>query len=181
MPSIRPCVCSGAVSWFSELVPSRTLNGRTVDPTGEVDGVENRYVIEHRARCRAERPTVYRLLADTQGWPSWSPIRKATIEHPAGPDGTGEIRVFRTGPFATREEVLVNAPPNRYSYRLISGIPVRDYRSDIAITSRDEGCEVTWHSEFNPRWPGSGGINRAILSLFIRMMLRKLVQAAENH
>lgn len=141
--------------------------------------MSRRFVIEHNRTSRAAPEQVYALLTDSMSWPAWSPVQKAEIEIPGGPGGQGEVRTFRTGPVATKEEVVVCSPPHEYSYLLISGIPVRNYRSDITIERTATGSKIVWRSEFEPRWPGSGAINKAILSPFVKLMLKRLARHAE--
>lgn len=139
-----------------------------------------RFTIEHTRSTGASPKAVFALLADSNRWPDWSPISEARIEEAAGPDGTGEVRTFRTGPFRSRERVITVEPPRAYGYELTSGMPINNYRSDIAIAAGGAGSTVTWHSSFEPRWPGSGRINQVVFSWFVRYMLGRLVAAAEK-
>jgi hypothetical protein len=134
-------------------------------------------VIEHTRRSELAPITIHALLVDATSWPAWSPIGRATIEHPASADGTGEIRRFETGPLTSRERVIVSDAPHSFSYRLISGLPLEDYRTDVTIAPTHQGSEITWHTEFKPRWPGSGRINKAIISRFIVATLEGLATA----
>ena len=49
------------------------------------------------------------------------------------PNGVGAIRRFERGRFTTRERVTEFAPDRRLSYRLLSGLPLRDYEAHIDL------------------------------------------------
>ena len=87
--------------------------------------------IETTARTAAGARTVYDLLIDGSTWPTWSPLESFTLEAPApgGGEGLGAIRAFRTGRAVSREEVVELVPERRFSYALLSGLPLRNYRA----------------------------------------------------
>ncbi len=81
-------------------------------------------------------------------WPVWSPIESFELEQ-EGPDGgesLGAIRVFRTGRATSREEIVELEPDRRFSYALLSGLPLRGYRADVDLEPRDGGTAIHWHS-----------------------------------
>jgi hypothetical protein len=73
------------------------------------------------------------------------------------PNGVGAVRVFDSGPMKVREEVVEFDPPTRMVYRLASGLPVRDYRSEMKLDEEDGVTVLTWSSTFTPRIPLTGG------------------------
>jgi uncharacterized protein YndB with AHSA1/START domain len=126
-----------------------------------------RQEIDIRTTTEAKPAAVWRLLGDSATWPAWTPIEVFELERPAGADGLGEVRVFTTGRYVIREEIVVREPERRLSYRLLSGLPLRDYRADIDLTPRDGGTEIRWVSQFDPKFPGTGGLVRRGLDKFI--------------
>lgn len=126
--------------------------------------------IDVSARSAADPRTVHALLAAGSTWPQWSPIGSFTLERPAAdaPEGVGAIRVFRTGRTTSREEIVELVPQRRLSYRLLSGLPLRDYRADVDLTPDGDGTVIHWRSRFLARVPGTGWLYRWALGKFIR-------------
>jgi hypothetical protein len=79
-----------------------------------------------------------------------------------------------------REEVTEFEPPSRYGYRLLSGLPVRDYRAQVTLSDAADGTEIHWHSEFDARFPGTGGLVRRSLQRVVRDVASRLAAEAER-
>jgi hypothetical protein len=134
--------------------------------------------IETSARSTADPQTVYDLLVGGATWPAWSPLQSVTLERPSPEpppgashgrgEGLGAVRVFRTGRTTSREEVVEVVPARRFSYSLLSGLPLRGYRANIDLTPVEGGTTIHWRSTFTPRVPGTGWIYRWALGRFIQ-------------
>jgi hypothetical protein len=118
--------------------------------------------------------TVFARLVDGARWPQISPLGSFELERPGSPEpeGIGAIRVFRTGPFTSREEIVERVQDRRLAYVLLSGLPVRDYRAQIDLVPVGAGTELTWRSSFEPKFPGTG----PVLRLMIKWTIEPLVQ-----
>lgn len=129
----------------------------------------------------APAEAVWALLGEARSWKDWAWFPMADLEREGdpAPDGVGAIRRFGL-PFAgSREEVVAFDPPRHLGYRLLSGLPVRDYRSDVTLTpTPDGGTSIEWRSSFTPPWPGSGGFWSTFLRLMIDDFARRLARAA---
>ncbi|GAA1032977.1 SRPBCC family protein [Virgisporangium ochraceum] len=132
--------------------------------------------IDRSARSAADATTVYSLLADGTTWPAWSPLDSFELE--SGDGGLGSIRVFRTGRTVSREEVVELVPGRRFSYALLSGLPLRGYRADVDLTPADGGTVIHWRSSFTPKVPGTGRIYRWALGKFIQRCVEGLATHA---
>jgi Polyketide cyclase / dehydrase and lipid transport len=131
-------------------------------------------VIEHELATAGSPAAVYALLADGSTWPEWSPIGSFELEKPGvgTPDGVGEgvgaVRIFTTGRIRSRERVVAAQPDELFSYTLISGLAVRDYRAVVTLRPADSGGTVIhWRSTFKAKVPGTGWIYQRQLSAFI--------------
>jgi hypothetical protein len=126
--------------------------------------------IDVRVRTTADPDRVYELLVDGAGWPVWSPLGSFELERPGDdePEGVGAIRVFRTGRVTSRERVVERVPGRRFSYELVSGLPLRGYRANIDLTPDGDGTIIRWHSSFTARIPGTGWFYRRVLDSFLR-------------
>ena len=139
--------------------------------------------IEVEATTTADPGTVYALLRDGATWPAWSPLGSFALERPGEdePEGLGAVRVFRTGRFTSREEIVELRPDRRFSYVLLSGLPLRGYRADVDLTPVEEGAggtRIRWHSAFDAKLPGTGGLFRRRLGAFIEELVQGLATRA---
>lgn len=137
--------------------------------------------IDVRAETAARPEDVFALLVDGATWPAWSPIGSFELEQeaPGGGEGVGAIRVFRTGRTTSRERVAEIVRDRRFSYVLLSGIPIRDYRADVDLTPTPSGgTSIRWHSSFVAKMPGTGGVIRRKLHAFIGECVRGLAEHA---
>ena len=114
------------------------------------------HVIEARVIAAAPRDTVWAVLADARSWHTWGPWDRAELEREGHDvaDGVGAIRVFTRRPITSREEVVAFEPPLRLAYRLLSGLPVREYRAEVRLTADGAATEIHWRSEFESGVPG---------------------------
>jgi hypothetical protein len=141
-----------------------------------------RYVIDARARSQAPREAVWSLVADARSWSEWGPWQKAELEREGSPppDGVGAVRRLTRRPVVSREEVIVFEPASRLEYKLLSGLPVRDYRGRITLADADGDTEIHWHSEFDRRFPGTGSLMRRQLEGFVQDVATRLAREAER-
>jgi len=123
-------------------------------------------------RSTADPATIHALLVDGASWPTWSPLGSFHLEQP------GDIRVFRTGRTTSREEVVEVVPGRRFSYALLSGLPLRGYRADVDLEPDSTGTVIHWRSSFRPKVPGTGWLYRLALATFIRRCARGLAAHA---
>jgi hypothetical protein len=55
-----------------------------------------------------------------------------------------------------REKIIAGTRPRHQAYTLLSGVPVKDYKAEIFIEGRSNGCIVTWTATFSSRIPALG-------------------------
>ncbi|MGH3812695.1 MAG: SRPBCC family protein [Pseudonocardiaceae bacterium] len=117
----------------------------------------------------ADAATVYALLRDGASWPIWSPIESFELERAGAdePEGIGAIRIFCKGRVTGRDEIAELIPDRRFSYRHLSGLPVRDYRADVDLEPDEGGTRIRWHTSFLPHsrstgWLWRWGVRRLI-------------------
>jgi hypothetical protein len=106
---------------------------------------------------------------DGSTWPEWSPIGSFELEKPGAgtPEGVGAVRIFSTGRIRSRERVVAAQPNELFSYVLVSGLAVRDYRAVVTLRPSDGGTVIHWRSTFKAKVPGTGWIYQRQLSAFI--------------
>ena len=109
-------------------------------------------------KIRAPQTTVWGVMTDHMLYARWTSAKAVAMERHGSPhpNGVGAVRVFDSGPFKVREEVLEFEPPSRMVYRLASGLPIRNYRSEMQLEADGEITVMTWASSFEPRIPLTG-------------------------
>ena len=136
--------------------------------------------LEESLNIQAPREVVFELIGSSENWKQWTPASKVEFERENDSEGVGEIRVFRLGPNRIREQIVENEPDHRYSYILLSGFPVDDYRVRIDLKPEFGGCTVTWETVFRPRFRGTGQVLAAAIGNASRKMLRGLAVESET-
>lgn len=115
-----------------------------------------RRTVTARSRSASPIEAVWERLADGATWKDWAWFPSSSLEREGvpAPDGVGAIRRFGVGPIGSREEVVAFEPPTHLAYVLLSGLPLRDYRSEVTLTPTDDGgTDIEWVSSFDsPSW-----------------------------
>ncbi|MEO5878212.1 MAG: SRPBCC family protein [Streptosporangiaceae bacterium] len=134
------------------------------------------YKVEATASTTASPELVFDHLAKAEAWGVWGKFPgKAVQEREAAPDRGGVGSIRRIWP--AREETVVHDRPHAYSYVLLSGVPLRDYRADVTLTPEGGGTRIHWASSFDSRIPGSG----PVIHLFMKSLIRSLASNLARH
>ena len=138
--------------------------------------------IEHHANTTADPATVYGLLRDGAGWPTWSPIDSFELERPGAeePEGVGAIRVLRSGRVTGRDEIVELVADRRFAYAHTSSLPIRNYRGEVDLEPTSEGTAIRWVSTFDPKVPGTGPLLRRALDGFVAKLAHGLADHAAS-
>lgn len=141
------------------------------------------YSYELVLRSAASVDAVFGLLADGGDWASWGrPLVPTSRWYRTGtppPGGVGAIRELGLRPVVSREEIVEYAPPRRMAYRLLSGIPLRDYLATVDLEPLPGGdTRITWKATFRPKIPGTGPFMRWFARTFVGLLARRLAAAA---
>lgn len=134
------------------------------------------------AVTRAPVDVVWPLVGEARHWHLWSFLTASGLEREGSPvpEGVGAIRKFTVFGVGSREEVVAWDPPGHLAYRILSGFPVRNYRSDVTLTPDGTGTRIEWAGTYDPKWPGSGGILAAVLGIMMRRFAHDLASYADG-
>ena len=84
----------------------------------------------------------------------------------------------------TVEEVVAFEPPAdghaRFAYELRSGLPLRDYHSEVTLETVGGGTRIRWVSTFDGAYPVVGAVVRLALARFIPDTARRLARVRRN-
>jgi len=117
------------------------------------DGLQ---VVDHELTTTGSPADVYALLIDGSTWPEWSPIGSFELEKPgaARRKASAQCGCFCTGRIRSRELVVAAQPNQLFSYVLVSGLAIRDYRAVVTILPRDGGSVIHWAIYLQGQDPG---------------------------
>jgi uncharacterized protein YndB with AHSA1/START domain len=136
----------------------------------------------YKRQVAAPPETVFEVLTDHRGYAKITPMRKAVLEREGEPppNGVGAIRVLSAVGPPLREEVIAYEPSTRFSYKLLSGAPLRDHVGTVELTPQDGGTGVVYAVRTTPTLPLVGGVAVAVVKLGIRQLLNGIVKESER-
>jgi uncharacterized protein YndB with AHSA1/START domain len=125
---------------------------------------------------------VFDVLTDHRGYAQITPMRKVELEREGdpAPNGVGAIRVLHSVGPPLREEVISYQPPSRFSYRLLSGAPMRDHVGTVALEPAGAGTKVTYAVRLTPTLPVGGAAVVAVVKLAVKRLLNGIVAESER-
>lgn len=135
-----------------------------------------------RRQVAAPPETVFAVLTDHRGYAKLTPLRKAELEREGepAPNGVGAIRrLSAVGP-PLREEVLAYEPSTRFSYTLLSGLPVRDHVGTVELTPEAGGTKVVYAVRTTPTLPLLGGAVVAGVKFGVGQLLSGIAKESER-
>jgi uncharacterized protein YndB with AHSA1/START domain len=136
----------------------------------------------YERQVAASPETVFDVLTDHRRYAEITPLRKAELEREGepAPDGVGAIRrLSAVGP-PLREEVLAYEPGRRFSYKLLSGLPVRDHVGTVELTPSGDGTRVVYAVRTTPTVPLVGGAVLAGVKVGIKQLLGGVAKESER-
>lgn len=126
--------------------------------------------------------TVFDVLTDHRRYAEMTPLRKSELEREGdpAPNGVGSIRrLSAVGP-PLREETIVYERPGQFSYKLLSGLPVRDHVGTVSLESSGAGTKVTYAVRTQPTLPVVGGVVVAAVKQGVTQLLNGVSAEAER-
>ena len=135
-----------------------------------------------RASVSAPIETVFEVLTDHRGYANLTPLRSSTLEREGdpAPNGVGAIRVLSLAGPPIREEVTVFEPPRRFSYKMLSGAPVRTHTGIVELAPDGDRTSLTWHVHSTPRIPLPSAVWAAAVKPVIKTLLNGVVKESER-
>jgi uncharacterized protein YndB with AHSA1/START domain len=126
--------------------------------------------------------TIFEVLVDHRAYSSITPLRKSELEREGdpSPNGAGAIRVLSALGPPLREEVLTYEEPSRFSYTLLSGLPVRDHVGTVELTPSDGGTTMTYAVRTMPTVPLVGGVVVGAVKLGVKQLIDGVSAEAER-
>jgi uncharacterized protein YndB with AHSA1/START domain len=136
----------------------------------------------YKREVAAPPEIVFDVLTDHRRYTKITPLRKAELEREGepAPNGVGAIRrLTAVGP-PMREEVLAYVPNERFSYKLLSGLPVRDHVGTVELTRSATGTKVVYAVRTTPTLPLVGDAFLIGMKFGIRQLLSGVAKESER-
>jgi uncharacterized protein YndB with AHSA1/START domain len=126
--------------------------------------------------------TVFDVVTDHRRYSEYTPLRKVVLEREGTPepDGTGAIRALHLAGPPIREEVLDFERPSRFTYTVISGLPVRDHLGTVTISENGSGSLMRYEIETTPTIPVVGFAVVGTLKLGVGRLMAGVAAEAER-
>jgi uncharacterized protein YndB with AHSA1/START domain len=126
--------------------------------------------------------TVFDVLTDHRRYAEMTPLRKSVLEREGepAPNGVGSIRKLSAVGPALREETIAFERPNRFSYKLLSGLPVRDHVGTVSLEADGDRTKVTYAVRTHPTLPVVGGVVVAVVKQGVTQLLNGVSAEAEQ-
>jgi uncharacterized protein YndB with AHSA1/START domain len=130
----------------------------------------------------ASPEVVFDVLTDHRGYAEITPVRKVELEREGepAPNGVGAIRVLHSVGPPLREEVIGFERPGRFSYRLLSGAPVRDHVGTVSLEPGGAGTKITYAVHTTATVPVAGAAVVAVVKRAIKQLLNGVVAESER-
>jgi len=103
----------------------------------------------------APAEVVFEVLTDHAKYSELTPLRKSELERQGetDPNGVGAIRKLTVVGPPMREEVIAYDAPSRFSYTVLSGLPVRDHVGTVELTPAAGGTKMVYAVRTHPTLP----------------------------
>jgi len=127
--------------------------------------------------------TVFDVLTDHRRYAEMTPLRKSVLEREGepAPNGVGSIRVLTAVGPPMREETIVYERPSRFSYKVLSGLPVRDHVGTVSLEADGEGrTKVVYALRTTPTVPVAGGLVVGVVKQGIKQLLNGVSAESER-
>jgi uncharacterized protein YndB with AHSA1/START domain len=136
----------------------------------------------YERQVSAPPETVFRVLTEHHLYAEITPMRKSILEREGEPppNGVGAIRVLTSVGPPLREEVLAYEPPERFSYKLLSGAPVRDHVGTVQLSAREGGTRMVYAVRTTPTLPVVGAAVVGVVKLAIKSLINGVSAESER-
>jgi uncharacterized protein YndB with AHSA1/START domain len=125
---------------------------------------------------------VFDVLTDHRLYSELTPLRRSELEREGepAPNGVGAIRKLTAVGPPIREEVVAFARPARFSYKVLSGLPVRDHLGTVSLEVAGAGTKMTYAVRTTPTVPLAGGLVVIAVKRGINQLLDGVTAEAER-
>ncbi len=125
---------------------------------------------------------VFDVFVDHRRYAEITPLRRSELEREGdpAPNGVGAIRALSLLGPPIREEVLAYERPTRFSYTVLSGLPVRKHLGTVELTPQGGGTRIVYTVRTIPTVPLAGALVVAVIRQAVKQLVDGAVAEAER-
>lgn len=126
--------------------------------------------------------TVFEVLTDHRRYAEMTLLRRSELEREGvpAPNGVGAIRKLTAVGPPMREEVIAFEPPSRFSYTVLSGLPVRDHVGTVELTASGSGTRMVYAVRTQPTLPLIGGAVVAAIKQAVKGLIDGVARESQR-
>jgi len=126
--------------------------------------------------------TVFEILTDHRRYAEMTQLRRSELEREGtpAPNGVGAIRKLTAVGPPMREEVIAFEAPSRFSYTVLSGLPVRDHVGTVELAANGGGTRMVYAVRTQPTLPVVGGAVVAVIKQAIKGLIDGVAKESER-
>lgn len=126
--------------------------------------------------------TVFEVLTDHRRYAEMTQLRRSELEREGvpAPNGVGAIRKLTAVGPPMREEVIAFEAPSRFSYTVLSGLPVRDHVGTVELAADGGGTRMVYAVRTQPTLPLVGGVVVAVIKQAIKGLIDGVAEESER-
>lgn len=126
--------------------------------------------------------TVFAVLTDHRRYAELTALRKSVLEREGegDPNGVGAIRKLTAVGPPLREEVIAFEAPSRFSYTLLSGLPVRDHIGTVELEANGDGTRMVYAVRTQPTLPVVGFAVVAAVKQAVKGLIDGIAKESER-
>lgn len=125
---------------------------------------------------------VFEVLTDHRRYSELTPLRRSELEREGEADvnGVGAIRKLTAVGPPMREEVIAYEAPNRFSYTVLSGLPVRDHVGTVELSEDGARTRMVYAVRTQPTLPVVGFAVVAAIKQAIKGLIDGVAKESER-
>lgn len=125
---------------------------------------------------------VFDVLTDHRRYAEMTRLRRSVLEREGepAPNGVGSIRLLSAVGPPMREETIAYKRPSRFSYKVLSGLPVRDHVGTASLEPSGSGTRITYAVRTTPTVPIAGALVVRAIRQAIGQLLNGVAAEAER-
>ncbi len=128
----------------------------------EVEAKMTVYSFRREVKLPIEK--VWSLIGDFTKAPGPGITVEVEKEGDRDANGVGTIRKITIGKVCVREILDTANPPYTFTYRILSGAPMKEYLGKVRLEPRESSTIVHWNAELTPKIPFTGWICSKVAS-----------------
>ena len=136
--------------------------------------------LELQVTIPAPPQAVWNVFTDHVGWSRWAGVKEVVLRQQGDPppNGLGAIRVVRSRGLAIEEEVIGFKAPEQLRYRMVAGLPVRNYEACVSLLPDESGTDLRWNVRFDPSIPFTGALLARLIRNGLQNTLERLARVS---